>query len=1119
MEGRCNSTRALTTLVGLATVFGMASTAAAQDAINFGKDKSELGHMARTLDQAIEWGATYDLDQDAVADLGMRGVIDPIMCVTAVDCAQPGDFTIFINASFFDAAEIMEFAQNGDLTEICSSFAFAGGACAAAPGDPMFLALWTWNFFPVDAAGIPSAGTVATFDTEFPLANLAVEALFAGTVAGFPVLNMKFDLGDTDGAGGPGTAIGLPVEAGACLALMPKYALAGCSAFWETSSNMDGSASGDGLSLQDALMDGFDACDYTANDLLLCLDILTTQPPSCTLAVETGAPSNDDCTGAATFPIVCGPGTVVISQCLLFATLDTANDPLLPCALGEPDDFTGEPTVFYSFTPTGTRALLSLCRVSDGMGAGGGNAPFPNGDFLLAVYVEADMPGEGEGPCNLVQIACSEDTCEGNKPVLCLNDLDPMVTYIVEIAGHDDFDGIAIELDVTCDAMDIPPVPVNDACVDATPLVFDGGVPNAAFGSGNTLCASLDGIAGGCDGTANGNSPGVWFSAIGDGFTWSISQCTLGGGTYDSQINVYCGDCSTGLICIAGNDDSTECAPQSSLTFCTEVGRPYLIFVHGFFDVGLFEIEVISDPDFTFMMCVNEIPQDDLCVLFELDCQALSPDFTEGTSAQGLFEVCGTDVNSGCGIDPLSGTAFIQDGMTALSLPFSACGEINAENNLRDLDTYRFSVESRSVLTITMLAEFNSEMFLFDSDDCATNLVVVNPTGVAGTDLTLNVVVNAGTYLLLATSDDFSGVPCGVNNDYNISMSATPLGRCCIVGDAPPMFDDCCITDEATCTDLGGVFDAGGDCSPITYTATVEMAAVPFNSIIGLANEIVVDGGDGDGLIGDEAAQFIDLSGADSDLIVTGGGVGELPFKFFGELRDDVAVVSNGYLAFPNGGVVILDFTPDPIPMAGSVGTLNDHLAGLWTDLDGSVTGAVSAVLLGSAPFRSLVVEYNALPIFDQPGTVNTFQIILFEGTNCVRYLYNDIELPVITDPLMAPEYVIGVENQDGTAGTALDEMTIEGLDTSALSATEALQVEFCPEAELEAHEACKVSVGLCVGDCDGNGTVDFSDLVAMLFEFGQPAPAEACNADLSGDGLVNFSDLVATLFLFGPCP
>jgi len=56
----------------------------------------------------------------------------------------------------------------------------------------------------------------------------------------------------------------------------------------------------------------------------------------------------------------------------------------------------------------------------------------------------------------------------------------------------------------------------------------------------------------------------------------------------------------------------------------------------------------------------------------------------------------------------------------------------------------------------------------------------------------------------------------------------------------------------------------------------------------------------------------------------------------------------------------------------------------------------------------------------------------------------------------------------------------------------------------------------LCAGDCDGSGTIDFNDLVSMLFEFGTAVPSAECDAD--GSGTVDFNDLVTALFVFGAC-
>jgi len=59
--------------------------------------------------------------------------------------------------------------------------------------------------------------------------------------------------------------------------------------------------------------------------------------------------------------------------------------------------------------------------------------------------------------------------------------------------------------------------------------------------------------------------------------------------------------------------------------------------------------------------------------------------------------------------------------------------------------------------------------------------------------------------------------------------------------------------------------------------------------------------------------------------------------------------------------------------------------------------------------------------------------------------------------------------------------------------------------------------LGFCLGNCqDLNNNVDFNDLVAMLFQFGNN-PGNGCDADRNGT--VDFNDMVMALFLFGPCP
>ena len=54
-----------------------------------------------------------------------------------------------------------------------------------------------------------------------------------------------------------------------------------------------------------------------------------------------------------------------------------------------------------------------------------------------------------------------------------------------------------------------------------------------------------------------------------------------------------------------------------------------------------------------------------------------------------------------------------------------------------------------------------------------------------------------------------------------------------------------------------------------------------------------------------------------------------------------------------------------------------------------------------------------------------------------------------------------------------------------------------------------------CDGDADGNGAIDFNDLVTMLSLWG---PCDGCASDIDGNGQVEFNDLVALLSQWGSC-
>ena len=53
-----------------------------------------------------------------------------------------------------------------------------------------------------------------------------------------------------------------------------------------------------------------------------------------------------------------------------------------------------------------------------------------------------------------------------------------------------------------------------------------------------------------------------------------------------------------------------------------------------------------------------------------------------------------------------------------------------------------------------------------------------------------------------------------------------------------------------------------------------------------------------------------------------------------------------------------------------------------------------------------------------------------------------------------------------------------------------------------------------CPADLDGNGSVDFNDLVIVLAGWG----CSSCPEDINGDGITDFNDLVNLLSAYGPC-
>ncbi|HNQ22677.1 MAG TPA: IPT/TIG domain-containing protein [Phycisphaerae bacterium] len=172
----------------------------------------------------------------------------------------------------------------------------------------------------------------------------------------------------------------------------------------------------------------------------------------------------------------------------------------------------------------------------------------------------------------------------------------------------------------------VNPVPSNDACGGAATVTLD--VPMA----GNTADACCHGETLGDCGTGDGSGGALWYKVTGNGNQYTASTCN--DANFDTKIRVYTDGCGT-LTCVGGNDDyygTPSCSGNTSwYQWCTEIGREYLILVHGYSSwEGTFNLTVTDD-----------------------DCSALDDDCNLGTCQQsGGWGYCvGQPANEGgpCG--------------------------------------------------------------------------------------------------------------------------------------------------------------------------------------------------------------------------------------------------------------------------------------------------------------------------------------------------------------------------------------------------------------------------------------------------------------------------------------
>jgi len=108
------------------------------------------------------------------------------------------------------------------------------------------------------------------------------------------------------------------------------------------------------------------------------------------------------------------------------------------------------------------------------------------------------------------------------------------------------------------------------------------------------------------------------------------------------------------------------------------------------------------------------------------------------------------------------------------------------------------------------------------------------------------------------------------------------------------------------------------------------------------------------------------------------------PFTFYGTSSTAIRVGNNGGLLFnaTSGDLGVTN---------GDLGTTtsNNLIVPFWDDID-SDTGNVYYTTVGTAPNRMFVIEWYNRPHYSNVGNA-TFELILYEGTNNIKFQYQDV--------------------------------------------------------------------------------------------------------------------------------
>ncbi|MGB0185762.1 MAG: gliding motility-associated C-terminal domain-containing protein [Flavobacteriaceae bacterium] len=455
--------------------------------------------------------------------------------------------------------------------------------------------------------------------------------------------------------------------------------------------------------------------------------------------------------------------------------------------------------------------------------------------------------------------------------------------------------------------------------------------------------------------------------------------------TYDVYVRAYCGT-EDGYSTWSGPETFTT-TQQTNYTVDCASGQPVNIEYCYTNNDTTFWVFTSTDGfplEITFNAGTIEASYDDLTIY-------------DGSDNSGaiLFN------NNSAGINDLTGVV-VESTSTSIYIEVDSDSSVSCSYSTT-YSPWNFDVTCKTCITQTVefdivgscepVQEFYVEANITDMGG-AVNLELTDNQGSAAQTATAASVVTFGPYaadtqvvISVLNTDDAS---CLVESDTLTFLCPPPPNECSIVYAGE---DTTFCSDNDPATELTAYYHIAGQ-DTTSYEITVQQNCPTPSLVGGIPTSLDID---------DEWSEVIDLG---------------FEFCFFGDTFSQILIGSNGVLSFEldnagEGNGWSLD-TGDTLPDGSNSTIYEANIFGVGHDIDPSEGGEINYVILGSAPARQFVVNFNQVWHFgfDCNQYSTTSQIILYESSNTIDI--NIYDKPLCTD-WNDGLAVVGIQNIDDT--------------------------------------------------------------------------------------------------------